>query len=45
MVDFCKKYPNLTIDKMNFSVLGNSISEKGIKDLQNNLSYWITERE
>lgn len=43
MRDFCKKYPNLTIDKMNFSVLENLISEKGIKDLQNNRSYWTTE--
>jgi len=42
--DFCQKYPNLTIDKINFSILEDSISEKGIKDLQSNPSYWLESR-
>ncbi len=44
--DFCQKHPNLTIDTVKFSVLENSISENGVKDLQSNLSHWAySERE
>lgn len=40
--DFYKKYPNLILDRVGFSILENqSISESGIKDLQSNLSYWF----
>ncbi len=40
--DFCKKYPNLILDRIGFSILENqSVSENGIKDLQSNLSYWV----
>ena len=42
--DFCQKYPNLTIDTVNFSILENSMSENGIKDLQSNQSYWLESR-
>jgi hypothetical protein len=39
--DFCKKYPNRSLDRMAVSIPENvSISENGIKDLQNNLSFW-----
>ncbi len=39
--NFCQKYPNLILDRTVFSISKNmSISENGIKDLQNNLSFW-----
>lgn len=42
MGDFLQRYPHLTFEKMAFSIRENiHISEKGIKDLQKNESYWL----
>ncbi len=39
--DFCQKHPNLTLDRIAFSIPeNNSMSENSIKDLQNNLTFW-----
>lgn len=39
--NFCLNYPHITLDKMMFSIPENiALSEKGIKDIQNNLSFW-----
>lgn len=39
---FCKKYPNLSLTKAGYSISEDiKMSEKSIKDLQSNLSFWI----
>ena len=38
----CQKYPNLVIEKVGFSITENVlIKESSIKDMQENLSFWI----
>lgn len=40
--DFLQRYPNLTFEKMSFSIQEDvHISENGIKDLQKNSSHWL----
>ena len=37
----CKRYPNLTLERVGFSMPENMlVDENAIKDLQNNLNFW-----
>lgn len=42
MGDFLQRYPHRTLEKITFSIQEDAhISEKGIEDLQKNVSYWL----